>query len=165
MVALLVVAVSLDCAVLTKIRLFDLSLSLSLCIIVGIAVSYGKLSGALAGLGVGIMLDLLFAPARGFYTIANLLTGYAAGAVFGRGMRDDPFLIGLLCAGMYVLREAILIVLALLLGVNIGNIAVLIFRYLVPSALLTGLVCIPLFAVLRVFLTSGYMRKRRLGLD
>jgi rod shape-determining protein MreD len=163
--AIALAAVSIDCAVLAGLGLWGWRPSLSLCVLVASSVLYGKMSGALTGLLIGLMLDVLFAPARGFYTLTNFLTGYAAGAAYERGMREDPFLMGILSVGLYLLREGIAALLALLLGVRIGNILYLFVRYLFPSALLTGLVCVPLFALLRYVMTTGYMRRRRVGLD
>lgn len=162
---LLLIAVSLDCSVLAKIHLWDLQLSLSLGIIVCIAVIYGKLSGALSGLVVGLIMDLMFAPAFGLYAMVNLLTGYMAGAMFSKGMRDDPLLVGMLVAGMFVVRECILIMFSLMLGATIINVFVLFIRYLLPSALLCGMLGGALYIALRPFFTTGYMRRRRLGLD
>ncbi len=162
---ILLIAVSLDCTVLTKIHLWDLRISLSLCVLLCIGVTYGKLSGALAGLTAGFIMDVMFGPAFGFYALTNLLTGYVVGAIFSRGMREDPLLIGLLTVGIYLVREGIAAILALLLGAEIRNIFLLLIRYLLPSALLCGAACIPLYMVLRSFMTTGYMRRRRVGLD
>ncbi len=162
---ILLAAVCLDCAVMTKLEIFGIKPSITLCILMSVAVAYGKLSSALVGLAMGLILDVLFAPARGFYALQNLLTGYAAGVILSRGMRDDAMLIGILAIGMFMLRELIGAVLALVLGVKIGNFFLLLIRYLLPSAILTGIVCIPLFTLLRSFMTSGYMKRRRVGLD
>ena len=165
MFLIMLAAVSLDCAVLPKMEIFGIKPSLTLCVLVCIVAVYGKFSGALAGLAIGALLDVLFAPARGFYSLQNMLTGYIAGVVFEKGMRDDSFLIGILAFGMYLVREVIGAILAAFLGVKIGNFIFLFIRYLLPSAVLTGLVCIPLFMLLRSFMTTGYMKRRRVGLD
>jgi len=162
---LLLVAVSVDCSVLTKISIGGLNLSVTLCVIVSIAVVYGKQSGAFAGLAAGLIMDLLFAPAFGFYAATNMITGYTAGVLFSKGMREDPLLIGLLTIGMYMLREGIAAALSLLLGVDIGNLLLLIVRYLLPSALLCGVACAPLYVLLHAFMTTGYMRKKHAGFE
>jgi rod shape-determining protein MreD len=162
---IILAAVSLDCAVLTKLSIAGIRLSLSLCVLVCIAVVYGRLSGALAGLAIGVILDILFAPAFGFYSLDNMLTGYIADVIYAKGMRDEPLTIGLFAAGMYLVREAICALLSLMLGVKIGNFLFLLVRYQLPSAILTGIVCVPLFAAMNQMMTTGYMKRRKTGLD
>ena len=71
---MLLLAVSVDCSVWTKIDLWGLNLSLTLCVVVNLSVVYGKFSGALAGMAAGLIMDGLVSPAPGFYAVANMLT-------------------------------------------------------------------------------------------
>ena len=61
---------------------------------------YGRMSGALSGLCAGVLMDLLFAPVRGFYALIYLVTGYMAGAVCDRGMQQTPLAFGVFLWGV-----------------------------------------------------------------
>ena len=80
-------------------------------------------------------------------------------------MREDPLLIGMLCVGMYLLREGITIILALMIGVHPESLLYLLVRYLLPSALLNAAAGVPLYLLMRGFLSRGYMRRKKLGYD
>lgn len=163
---LLFFSVALDCAVFTRMQILQLQPCLTLCVMACLGAVYGRMSGALSGLCAGVLMDLLFGPARGFYALIYLVAGYLAGAVYERGMQQTPLAFGLFVGILYIVREVITAVMSLFVGVQLGNALILFIRFILPAAVMTGVLAIPVFLVLRLFLTSGYMAVRhRTGLD
>lgn len=166
MFVILVVVMTVDCTLVANFNLLDWRPSLSLAVILSFAASYGALSGSLCGLCVGVMMDLLFAPVRGFYALIFMLSGYAGGVVFEHGISETPLMFGTLTCVVYIVRELVTMLLTALLGVRIGSFFTLLLRYVLPSAILTGLCAIPIYIVLRAVCEAGFMRiRRRVGLD
>ena len=85
MFVILVVVMTVDCTLVANLNLLDWRPSLSLAVILSFAASYGALSGSLCGLCVGVMMDLLFAPIRGFYALIFMLSGYGCRRQGGGG--------------------------------------------------------------------------------
>ena len=102
MFVILVVVMTVDCTLIANLNLLDWRPSLSLSVILAFAASYGPLSGSLSGLCIGVMMDLLFAPVRGFYALIFVLSGYAGGAVLEHGISETPLMFGALTCVVYI---------------------------------------------------------------
>ena len=158
---LIVLTVGLDSTLLPSFAFFEIQINLTLCVVVALGVCLGTMTGTITGLLAGYIMDLLFGPARGFYMLIYMLVGYGASSVFSRGMQDSFFFYSLFVACVYVVKELITMMLTLLLGVNVGSLPTLLFRYILPSAVLTGVTGFLVYVLIRAFAQTNVMRNRK----
>ena len=146
---LIVLTVGLDSTLLPSFAFFEIQINLTLCVVVALGVCLGTMTGTITGLLAGYIMDLLFGPARGFYMLIYMLVGYGASSVFSRGMQDSFFFYSLFVACVYVVKELITMMLTLL------------FRYILPSAVLTGVTGFLVYVLIRAFAQTNVMRNRK----
>ncbi|MBQ9988377.1 MAG: rod shape-determining protein MreD [Clostridia bacterium] len=160
-VLLILVAVGLDCTIMPRIAIFSASARLTLCVIVAISALTGPVNGVICGFLAGILLDMLFPPVRGFYAIIFVSIGYLSGWLYERSMQEGVVAFGFFAAGMHVAMEVIGLVLYAVIGFKIGNVLIFLLRYVLPSAVLSGLVGMVVFLFLRWILSTLFMRRGR----
>ena len=106
-------------------------------------------------------MDLLFGPARGFYMLIYMLVGYISTTIFSKGLQDSLVLYSLFVGCTYVVKELATMLLTLLMGVNVGSVPTLLVRYILPSAVLTGLVGYVVYRLIRAMAQLNVMRNRK----
>lgn len=128
---------------------FGLAPDLLICFITSIAIMEKSLMGMWLGVINGLILDILFSNAFGFYAIPYALTGSILFYIAKRFRFMDHFFAP---AGMafvaYVIKDVLQIILSYLVGINI-NAGFVIVRFTLLCALETAAVMIPLHILVR----------------
>lgn len=119
-----------------------------LAVLTAMALVIGGLEAGLYGAGAGLLIGLLVSPAAGAEAIAYFLTAQALGLFTRKYFADNWIFAAGAAAAAYVLDQAMMAVFARLMGSGVSFFS-LFLRYLLPSALLTGLLAIPVFLVYR----------------
>lgn len=130
-----------------------------------LCVCFGALGGGLTGTWVGLfgglMLDVLFATTIGYNALVYTLLGFLAGTMKERfntyAIWAGPLMAFVGYLGMQMLNM-ICIYFIMRLGFdfwyNLG-------RYILPSALMTGIVALPIHLLLRLLFKTRLMQKRK----
>lgn len=128
---------------------FGLAPDLLICFISSIAIMEKSLMGMWLGVINGLILDILFSNALGFYAIPYALTGSILFFASRRFQYIDHFFApaGMAFVG-YMIRDVLQIVLCYIIGINI-NAGFVIVRFTLLSALETAAVMIPLHILIR----------------
>ncbi|MHB1315012.1 MAG: rod shape-determining protein MreD [Christensenellales bacterium] len=137
----------LDTAILPQLAILGLVPDVLVCITISFALLYGSTIGASVGVAGGLMLDVMCGPALGFYGLIYLLLGLGAGLMDQR--RVNKYLLPSVAAVLAVIAKAAFhIVYLALQGYGEGSFAVFL-RYILPGALLSGLIMVPLHLLIR----------------
>ncbi len=121
----------------------------------------GDLTGVWAGLFGGLMLDVLFATTIGYNALVYTLLGFAAGTMKER-FNTQAFWAGPLMAFAGYLAMQMLNMISIYFIMRLGfdfwyNLG----RYILPGALMTGVVAIPVHLLLRLLFKTRLMQKRK----
>ncbi|MDL2220400.1 rod shape-determining protein MreD [Eubacteriales bacterium OttesenSCG-928-N14] len=162
--AVLMLALGID-GQLARISLLGIRPLLVLCVVVSMGIINGKFTGAMAGLFIGLVMDMLFGPKLGFYGLCMMLTGYLITDIYRRGHGDNNISSGMFSFFAYLLYNVFTLVGALALGVNVGNVLMVFLRYILPSALLTGVCAIGIHFLIRLLFMPHYMQRKWLLSD
>lgn len=158
---LVLLTVGLDSTVFPRLAFWDIQLNLTICVVVALGIVFGPMTGTVCGLLAGYLMDLLYGPARGFYMLIYMLSGYIATTVFSKGLQDSLVLYSLFIGCTYIAKEMVTMVLTLLMGVSVGSIPTLLVRYILPSAVLTGVVGYVVYRLIRALAQLNVMRNRK----
>ena len=143
-------------AVFPNINIAGLAPDLIICTMTSIVILEKRMTGAVIGLICGLLLDLLFSGAIGFYTLPYFITGailYAA--VRGIPFLDRFFLPMGIVAGAYLFRELLSALFTYMLGstFSFGHMLV---RYMLPEMLITAVFMVPIHLLLsRIYRSSS----------
>lgn len=157
---LLSLSLSVDCSLLTRILTFGIRPSLTLCVIMCLGIQNGRFTGSMAGLCSGLIMDYMFGPRMGYYSLLMMITGYAACTFYVSRFSENVLMLAVYMAAVYCGKELLFALAARLIGANPENILLLFVRYILPSGVLTGLCIIPINAFVRWLFKFNVMKKR-----
>ncbi len=136
-------------AVFTNINVLDIAPDIIICTISSIAILEKRMAGAVIGLFCGLLLDILFTGAIGFYAIPYFATGAAAYFVSIRLSYIDRYIVPCcFAAAALLLKEFFSAILTYMLGINFSFWHKLI-RYMLPEALFTGVFMLLIYFLFR----------------
>jgi rod shape-determining protein MreD len=148
------VAVLLQIALISQIRILGGSADLSPLVVAGAGFLCGALPGAVFGFAVGIFVDLAFAQTIGVSALLYLLIGYGAGRL--RELRAPeapvtPLAMGAAATAFAAVGYAVI---EFLLGVS-APISLLLVRAIVVTIVINSLISVPVYAVVRRWLVPA----------
>ena len=145
--ALLLGGLFFDTAILPQVAILGIVPDVLICITISFALLYGRYVGASVGAAGGLLLDVMIGPAFGFYGFIYLLFGFFAGLLDQR--RVGKYLFPAIVAASAVILKGFYHILYLtFLGYGEGSFLVLL-RYILPGAVLSGVVMIPIYLLIR----------------
>lgn len=121
---IILINIILQSTFLQHFKIFGIIPNTSLIIVISFALIWGNKNGALIGLGVGLMQDILGGTFLGLNAVIYLLVGYNLG-IFQRILFKDSYLTPILFAGVStVLYYFMLYFICIITGIDIqfGNI-------------------------------------------
>ena len=146
-------------AVFTKINIAGIAPDLIICTIASIAIIEKSMTGAFIGLICGLALDL-FMGAIGFYALPYFVSGALLFFVRRHITYIDRFLVpALLATGAYVVKELILALLSYMMNLQF-SFSYKLVRYILPEAILTGLVMLLVHLIFMKLYKSSSIRPR-----
>ncbi|MDR0839902.1 MAG: rod shape-determining protein MreD [Christensenellaceae bacterium] len=135
------VAFFLDSILFARFNIMGIRPDCLLAVMVSLGILLGPVEGAIIGCVAGLLFDVLFGRAIGLYAMAHMLAGAAGGLFFKKFYADNLIIPGVLASIAAFVKENIMAVSVRLMGGSFGYIRMLI-TYMVPCALLTGVVCV-----------------------
>jgi rod shape-determining protein MreD len=163
-VALLsVVVVFVQIGVVSEVPVFGVSVDLSPLLVAFTGLLCGSMVGAVAGFGVGLLLDLSLVQTLGITSLIFTLIGYGAGRL--RELRDPqaaltPLLVGAAAAACATVGYSLI---EFLLGVD-APVSYELLREIVVGVLIDTALALPMWALVRRCLIGGLAedpRRRR----
>lgn len=154
---LLLLCICLDSIFFTRVHFMDIRPDAMLAATVSFAVLSGSVSGAVFGLVGGLLLDILVGRYVGLSAALYLLCGLAGGFFYKKFYADNIVVPAVTAAACGLLKDIILSVVALLAGARYAYTSILV-RVVLPSALLTGVLCILIHLVLKPVLARQVKR-------
>lgn len=149
-------------AVFTNINIFGIAPDIIICTVASMIILEKRLTGAYIGLFCGLMLDIMFTGAIGFYSIPYFAAGAAAYFVSIRLNYIDKFIVPCcFAAAATLLKEFISAILSYTLSNNFLFWHKLI-RYMLPEALFSGVFMLLIFFLFIRIYRSGSVRPTNL---
>ena len=105
--------------------------------------------------------DVMYGPVFGYYSLIFLSTAYGGSALYRRAFSENTLFPAICMAGAYVVKELLSYLLALTMGIKTENILLLLLRYILPSALLTGVIGLFLYAGIHRLFRCSFMQVSR----
>lgn len=130
----------LDSIVFTRINLFDIRPDAMLAATVSFAVITGSLSGAVFGAAGGFLMDVLFGQSLGLYAALYLIAGLCAGFFYKKFYADNLIVPAAAAAIAGFIKDFILALILLISGAKFSFAGILL-RYILPCALMSGMLC------------------------
>jgi rod shape-determining protein MreD len=153
-VALAVVAVFLQIGVVSEVPVFGVVVDLSPLVVAFVGLLCGASTGACAGFGIGLLVDLMLGQTLGLTSLIFTLIGYGAGRL--RELRDPqgalvPLLLGAAAAAASLLGYSLM---EFMLGVD-APVGFELLRQIVLGIVVDAIVALPVWALVRRVLEPG----------
>lgn len=145
---LLILALYFDSILFHRLNIAGVRPDVVLAVVISFSVLAGSFKGGIAGLTVGLFSDIFFGEFVGFNALIYMLSGMAAGLFEGKFYSDNIVVAPLIAACASFLKDNIY---ALTLAIMGGHFyyASMLLTYILPCALITGLVCMIIHIILR----------------
>lgn len=144
LVAIAILGVLLQLSFFSRVALFGVSPDLLPALVVVLGLLGGSMTGAVAGFGIGLLVDCLVAGTLGATSLVLLTAGYLAGLFRERFEIHSSLLPPLLCMGLTLLAELGFAIVQLTLGVD-APVSVLIVRDMLLKSLYAFFLGWPIF--------------------
>jgi rod shape-determining protein MreD len=158
-VAIVVLAVLLQLSFFSQVQVLHVSPDILPAVVVALGLLGGSLSGAVAGFGVGLLIDCLLVQALGATSLVLLSVGYLAGLYRERFDVTSAVVPPLLCMGLTLLAEASFAAVQLMLGVD-SPISTMVVRDLLLKGVYAFFLGIPIYLGIRRVLRPALIEER-----
>lgn len=119
----------------------------ALVIVVSYALLRGSREGALMGIGAGLLQDIFFQGALGFYSVLYPLLA----VLFGRSQRDfyrENYILPVLFCSIAACLYEIAVYIVGFVFYGTGNVLYFLFRVMLPIMVYTAVVTVPVYRIL-----------------
>lgn len=150
----------LQIAAISQVRVFGVNADLLPLVVMAVGLLCGSVTGACFGFGVGFFADAALVQTLGLTSLVLVLAGYATGRL--RELRDPQGALVPLIAGAVATAIATIGygVVQFLLGVD-APVSLLLLRQMLATILLNMVIAIPVYTVVRRWLSSALPDDRR----
>lgn len=152
----------LDSVLFGSLNLWDIKpdMVIALAVALGITVG-GRRAGVVCG-SIGLLWDILFYKMLGVNAAIYLLSGVICGKFFRKYYADNALIPALIGLGLSFFKDNVFAIIVALGGGRM-NYGLMLVSYILPCALFTGIMCIPLFYILKPLLArySKYLSEKR----
>lgn len=149
----------LDSMFFARINILGIRPDAMLATVVSFAVHTGSAAGAGLGVAGGLIIDLLFGRNIGLYGAIYLCAGFGAGYFYKKFYADNVIIPAASAAVLGVVKELLLALIVRLGGARYSFLNVFL-RFILPSALLTGLLCALFHALLKPLTVPQIQRRQ-----
>jgi rod shape-determining protein MreD len=148
LVALGFLAVVVQESAVSQISIFGVSADITPLVVMSVGLLCGSVTGAVAGFGIGLLIDLVLVQTLGVTSLLYIVIGYAAGRL--RELRDPshelvPLAGGALASAFAGLGMAVI---QFLLGVD-APVSLLLLQQIFVVVLVNTLIALPVYALVR----------------
>lgn len=147
-------------AVFPNINIMGIAPDIIICTMASFAALEKSMTAAAVGLICGLMLDIMFTGAIGFYTLPYFVAGMSLYFISSRIRYIDPILLPeVFAVGAFFLKEMMMALLAYMLGLNL-SLGHRFLRYILPEMLATGVFMLLIHLIFKRLYRSGSIRPR-----
>ena len=158
-IAAIICCVVLESVIFIRFIPWDLMPDSIICVIASVALVTGGVNAGLYGAAAGLVMGILFSPVVGVEALTYFVTALLLGVFTRKYFADNWIFAGAAAFAAHPFKEVVTASFAALLGSEVAFFAVFL-RRLLPSAVLTGLMTIPVFLVYR-HLQQDRLRRAR----
>ena len=151
----------LDCGFLPKIFGVAFSLAYAWCVAFGMEDS--PINGTYCAAFCGLMMDILVGPRVGYYAVTYLIAVFATTSIYRRLFQDSILFIGVTACVGYLLMGLLQYLIAFILGARTENIFLIMLRFVLPSALVTGALTVPVYVLMSIAFRKGRFHRNTRG--
>lgn len=138
----------LECSIFHEINFWGSFPDSVIIVVTAVSMVSSRRLGATYGAIAGALIDILAGQIIGTYTIIYMLCGIFSGFFYRRYYADNFYFAFGLGFLSLIFKEVVLMLLLVIQRLEL-NIAGAFLRYILPSALLTGIFAIPMFLIYR----------------
>jgi rod shape-determining protein MreD len=139
-------------AAVSQVQIFGTNADLTPLVVAAVGLLCGALPGALFGFAVGLFVDAALVQTMGLSSLVYVVAGYGAGRL--RELRDPqgvavPMVLGALSTAVATIGFGLM---NFMLGID-APVSLLLLRQILATILLNALIALPVFALVRRWLT------------
>ncbi len=150
----------IDTIIFTRLDLFGIRPDTLLILVVVFSILGGASRGVIAGVAGGLAIDIMFGRYIGLTPLMYLIVGVLAGVFYQRFYSNNILLPAFVTGAGIVIKEALTGLFLMLIGSEF-NFALMLVRYIVPTALMSAGISIPLFLLFRYLFARQTKRGAR----
>ncbi len=155
----MLVCIQLDSVVFARLNLFDIRPDAMLAAAVSFGILQGSMFGAVYGAIGGLIVDLFFGTSLGLYGSLYLMAGLAAGVFYKKFYADNLIVPAAAAAVAGFAKDLILALIKAAGGAQFPFVGILL-RYILPCAILTGVLCALMHIALKPQLARQVKRRQ-----
>ncbi len=144
----IIIGMYLDSVLFAKVNIAGVVPDCVLVVIVCMGIQLGATEAAAVGCAAGLVIDILFGKAVGINAIAYMVAGSVGGILYKKYFADNMIIPVLTVGVCAFLKENLMAILTRMVGGRFSYFGMLI-TYMVPSALMSAALCIPVHALLK----------------
>ena len=149
-----------DTIIFTRLSFFGIRPDTLLILVVIFSILGGASRGVIAGVAGGLAVDILFGVYIGLTSLMYLIVGVLAGIFYKRYYANNILLPAFVVGAGVIIKETLTGLFLMLVGSEF-NFALMLVRYVVPAALMTAGISIPLFLLFRYLFARQTKRRAR----
>ncbi len=150
----------IDTIIFTRLNFFGIRPDTLLILVVIFSILGGASRGVIAGVAGGLAVDILFGVYIGLTSLMYLIVGVLAGIFYKRYYANNILLPAFVVGAGVIMKESLTGLFLMLLGSEF-NFALMLVRYVAPTALMTAGISIPLFLLFRYLFARQTKRRAR----
>ncbi len=150
----------IDTIIFTRLNFFGIRPDTLLILVVIFSILGGASRGVIAGVAGGLAVDILFGVYIGLTSLMYLIVGVLAGIFYKRYYANNILLPAFVVGAGVIIKESLTGLFLMLLGSEF-NFALMLVRYVAPTALMTAGISIPLFLLFRYLFARQTKRRAR----
>lgn len=144
----LIFAMFADSVLFARFTIFGIVPDCVLAVVVCVGILLGATDAALAGCLAGLVIDVVFGKAVGVNAIGYMLSGIVGGIFYKKYFADNIFIPIATVAVCAFMKENFIAIVAGFMGTQFNYFEML-ATYILPSALLTAALCLPVHIYLK----------------
>ena len=144
----LLLNVLLESVVFFRINLWGIRPDSIIAFATVITIVSGTYAGTAYAIAAGLLLDVLFSAHFGQMALIYMLSTVGAGLFYRRYYADNNLFPGIVAGALYVIKEMLVVLSLLVLQIPFSFFNTF-WRYLIPSAVLTAVLAIPVNIIYR----------------
>ena len=132
--------------VFTRLNIAGIRPDMVIALTVSIGILLGSVRAEIICGAIGLLLDVSVGRFIGLNAAIYVITGFVAGRFFRKFYSDNVIFPAVIALAAGFLRENVLALFAAITGAQF-NYAVMLFAYMIPCALMTGVACILIYLI------------------
>lgn len=156
---LILLNVLLSGSVFSQIYLLGVAPDILICFTASIIAIERRVNGVIFAMAGGLILDIIFGPAIGFYTLQYFLAGVVMYAIASRMYTTNFYAAAFVAAMGIIAKEIVAMVIVFFMDQPFSFMFVLV-RYTLPIALTTGLLALLIELFMKWLYTFKFMTRR-----